>query len=193
MSEQKTENKNSAESKKRDIIFIGNINEKEVREAVEKIIEINTYDDKKSEEDENYIRKPINLYVHTSGGAVYDANFLVGIIQTSRTPVHTYAGGKIMSAGIYIYVSGHKRFATEMSTFMYHDMSVGLHNTIEGLKVNIRHYDRLRDRVDAYIIRRTNLPKRLMDNQNHIKEDLYLYAQEALRYGIVHEILPELA
>ncbi|MGV4321124.1 ATP-dependent Clp protease proteolytic subunit [Bacillus mojavensis] len=193
MSEQKTENKNSTESKKRDIIFIGNVNEEEIRKAVEKIIEINAYDDKKSEEDENYIRKPINLHVHTLGGAVYDANFLVGVIQTSRTPVHTYAGGKIMSAGFYIYISGHKRFATEMATFMYHDMSVGLHNTIEGLKVDIRHYDSLRDRIDAYIVRRTNLPKNLMDDQNRVKEDLYLYAEDALKYGIVHEILPELA
>ncbi|TWM14832.1 ATP-dependent Clp protease proteolytic subunit [Bacillus licheniformis] len=72
---------------------------------------------------------------------------------------------------------------------MYHDASTGQKDTVEGLKREIDHVEKLRDRYDQYIISRTMLPKELMDKTKRHKEELYLFADEALEYGIVDEII----
>ncbi|UUG68098.1 ATP-dependent Clp protease proteolytic subunit [Bacillus phage PK-3] len=183
----------SVEYKKRDHILGGKVGEDTIHSLVEKIIEINRFDERQLEKDKNYVAKPINIYINSIGGSMYDANFLIGVIQTSKTPVHTYAGGKIMSAGLYIFVAGHKRFTYELSTFMYHDGTVGLHNTIEGLKSDYEHQVNVRDRYDDYIARRTQLPKTVMDEMKKYHKDFYLNAEQAVEYGVAHEILKELA
>ncbi|MGG1060028.1 ATP-dependent Clp protease proteolytic subunit [Bacillus licheniformis] len=189
MSEKGKNNTQNSGGKKRDLILGGTVNEESIHKLVDKIIEINRYDEDKLEKDSSYTPKPIKIYVNTYGGALYDANMLIGIIESSKTPIHTYCSGKAMSAGLYIYVSGHKRFASKLATFMYHDASTGQKDTVEGLKREIDHVEKLRDRYDQYIISRTKLPKELMDKTKRHKEELYLFADEALEYGIVDEII----
>jgi ATP-dependent Clp protease, protease subunit len=176
--------------KKRDFILDGKVGEETIRKISENIIALNRYDEEQKENDESYVAKPINVILNTYGGSLYDANMLIGIIGTSQTPIHTYCHGKAMSAGFYIFSAGHKRFATPLATFMYHDGSVGLHNTVEGLKHDVNHMANLRDRYDAFILSRTNIPKQLMDESKRVKEDLYLFAEEAHKYGLVDELLP---
>lgn len=183
-------NENKTQGKKRDFILDGKVNEETVRKVSEAIIDINRYDEEQALKTVDYIRKPINLIINTYGGSLYDANMLIGVIETSKTPVHTYCYGKAMSAGFYIYASGHKRFATILATFMYHDGSVGLHNTIEGLKEDLQHMINLRDNYDNYILSRTNIPKQIIDEKKRVKEDLYLFAEQAKTYGLVDEIIP---
>lgn len=177
-------------SKKRDFILDGKVSEETIRKITEQIIEINCFDEEQEEKDVNYVRKPINLIINTYGGSLYDANLMIGVIETSKTPVHTYCHGKAMSAGLYIFASGHKRFATILATFMYHDGAVGMHDTIHGLQYNLKHQTELRDRYDNYIVSMTNLPKHIMDEKKRIKEDWYMFAEEALGYGLVDEIIP---
>lgn len=186
--ENNTTNNNSR--KKRDFILDGIVAEDTVRKIAEQIIDINRHDDEQEEKDSNYVRSPINLITNTYGGSIYDANLLIGVIETSKTPVHTHCYGKAMSAGLYIFASGHKRFATPLATFMYHDGSVGMHDTIHGLQHNLEHSTRLRDRYDNYIVSQTRLPKHIMDEKKRIKEDWYIFAEEALGYGLVDEIIP---
>lgn len=179
-----TNNQNNNDRKKRTHIIDGTVGEDNMRKAVEFIIDINSYDDSKE------TREPIKLIINTYGGSLYDANMLIGIIETSETPIYTYCHGKAMSAGFYIFVAGHKRFSTPLATFMYHDGSVGLHNSIEGLQASLNWQVALRDRYDEYILSKTKLPRKIMDESKRIKEDLYMPADEALEYGIVDEILP---
>jgi ATP-dependent Clp protease, protease subunit len=194
MSEQKNNNNNNNNcnktSKKRDFILDGTINESTSRTIAEKILDINNYDREKELKNDNYVAEPIKIYINSYGGVIYDANFIVGAIENSATPVHTYCHGKAMSAGFLIFISGHHRIASSFATFMYHDASVGMNDTIEALKISLEHYQDLRDLMDEYIIERTNLPRRLMDEHKRVKENLYLFAQEAKVYGIVDEIIP---
>jgi len=189
-SEAINENNERNNNKKRDFILDGKVGEDTVRKIVENIIEINRHDEEHIEKDSAYVVKPINIIINTYGGSLYDANMLIGVIETSKTPVHTYCFGKAMSAGFYIFSSGHKRFATRLATFMYHDASVGLHNTIEGLYHDLKHLENLRDMYDEYILSRTNIPKRVLDQSKMVKNDLYMFADEAHKYGLVDEILP---
>ena len=183
-------NQNVTVSKKRDFILDGKVGEETIRKISEAIIDINRYDEEQEEKNAQYVRKPINLIINTYGGSLYDANLMIGVIETSVTPVHTYCHGKAMSAGFYIFASGHKRFATPLATFMYHDGSVGMHDTIHGLGYTLEHYTELRDRYDNYMVSVTRLPKHIMDDKKNRKEDWYMFAEEALGYGLVDEIIP---
>lgn len=188
--EQQEEQQQVTSAKRREFILDGKVNEESVRKIAEAIIDINKYDREKIEENKSYVVKPFKLFINTYGGSLYDANMLIGLIETSETPIHTYCYGKAMSAGFYIFSAGHKRFATPLSTFMYHDASVGMHDTITGLKIDLEWYEKLRDQYDAYMVSVTNLPKHIMDKKKERKEDWYLTGEEAKGYGLVDELIP---
>lgn len=183
------ENKNQKNELNRRIMLNENVNETSIGKIVEKINEIINVDENRMLEDSSYEPKPIRLMINSYGGTIHDANLLIGIIESSPTPIYTYCYGKAMSAGLYIFVAGHRRFTSPLATFMYHDASVGYVNTIEGLKSNIEQSIKLRDRYDDYIVSRTNLPKHIMDEKKKLKEDWYLSGEEALGYGLADEII----
>jgi ATP-dependent Clp protease, protease subunit len=183
-------NNNNNNGKKRDFFLDGSVTEDTTRKIAESIIAINRYDDEQSALDSDYKRLPISLIVNTYGGNLYDANMLVGVIEISTTPVHTYNFGKAMSAGFLIFASGHTRFAHELATFMYHDASVGLHDSIEGLKESLKHYENLRDAMDKYLLCNSNLPKHIMDEHKKLKENWYISARDAHGYGLVDIVIP---
>lgn len=188
MSENKE--KNQVDKKKRTLILDAEVGVASIRKIVEAILDINEYDRDKESSVEGYVAKPIKLITNTFGGSVYEANFLISIMETSLTPVHTYTYGKTMSAGFYIFSAGHKRFASPLATFMYHDGSVGLHDSIEGLKENLEWQERVRDQMDDYIEAHTNIPREMMDYKKERKQDWYMTAKEAHSFGLVDEIIP---
>src|SRR5690606_42039934 len=75
-------------SKKRDFILDGKVGEDTIRKISEAIIDINRYDEEQEVKNSDYVRKPIELIINTYGGSLYDANLMIGVIETSKTPVH---------------------------------------------------------------------------------------------------------
>lgn len=179
---------NNKKALNRNIMLNENVTEVSIGKIVEKILEIITHDEE-HKNDVGYKVEPIKLFINSYGGNLYDANLLIGIIETSPTPIYTYCYGKAMSAGLYIFASGHKRFASPLATFMYHDASVGIHDSISGLKYTLESYTKLRDRYDEYIASKTNLPKHIMDEKKKVKEDWYLTGEEAVGYGLADELV----
>ena len=59
---------------------------------------------------------PIKMYIDSYGGAVYQCFGLLGVMDKSKTPIHTIVTGAAMSCGFMILISGHKRFGYELST-----------------------------------------------------------------------------
>lgn len=168
----------------RSIILDGKVNEESVRKVAEKIMDINIFDEKEKSKSSSYVPKPIKLLINTYGGSLHDANFLIGVIRTSETPVHTYCYGKAMSAGFYIFVSGAKRFTTKLAKFMYHDASVGLHSTIEGLKQSLEESITLRDDYNDWIVSMTNIKIEELAEKNRMKEDWFMTGTEAVDKGV---------
>lgn len=175
--------------KNRTIILDGEISEASARKVCEQIIAINYFDAECEYNNKDYVRNPINLIVNSFGGTVYDGNLIIGVIRTSDTPVDTYCFGKAMSAGLAIFISGRNRFAGELATFMYHDASVGIINSIDGLINPVNHFTKLRNMCDQFILENTKMPKHIMDKKKEIKEDWYFFAEEAVAWGVADEII----
>lgn len=132
-------------------------------------------------------RKPIWVFVHTYGGALYHALNLIDAMTASETPIYTVNAGIAFSAGCEILLAGSKRFAMKHSTAMIHSGSGGFDGTYEQTEQMIGHYRALMKRMDEYNLARTNIDEKMLKKKK--AADWYFTAEEQLANGIVHEIV----
>jgi ATP-dependent Clp protease protease subunit len=188
--EEKVEKEKRQAVSKREFFLNDGVSAGSVKDIITGILEVNRYDAERERRDSDYQRQPIRLIVNTYGGSVYDGFGLVAVIDTSETPVHTYLYGKAMSMGLIIFASGHRRFAHPLGTLMYHQISVGAQDKIEGIEQVIAQSHKLNEAYDNYLLAVSNIPKKKLDQAKKQKQELYMFALEAIEYGLVDEILP---
>jgi ATP-dependent Clp protease protease subunit len=146
-------------------------------------------DDNKEEKEKNFTREPIKIYINSYGGSVYDMWALIDIMLNSKTPIHTYCTGYAMSAAFKIFLAGHKRFATKHATFMYHQMSCKRHGKYQDLVEDREQMDYLQKSIEEYVVERTNLTQADMDDIRERKKDFYIHSKDAVKWGIVDEVI----
>lgn len=176
--------------KERIIIFSDFIEIDPIRKAMEKIIEINRIDDEKEQKEVGYKREPIKFVINSYGGNVYDGFALMALMETSKTPVHTYCYGYAMSMGLSIFLAGVKRFAHPLVTFMYHQISTGAYyDKIKEIKQGLEQSCRLERMYDEFMLKRTNILKEKLDAVKEAKDDWFFGLDEAKKLGVVHEVI----
>lgn len=162
-------------------------------EIIQQINSINKYDDLQEKyfniEGHVYNRKPITIYVSSFGGSVYDGLSLVGIIQSSKTPIHTIATGKVMSMGFIIALVGHKRFCTKYTTFMVHSVSSFIWGTTKHMEEDLAESKRVQRILYDIIINKSKIYQSTLDNLTTKKIDWYFDEEQALKMNVVDEIL----
>lgn len=154
------------------------------------IISINKSDDKKEKELNGFERRPIELYINCEGGSVISGFSIIDVILNSKTPVHTICNGCAMSMGLHILVSGHKRYAMPHSVMMFHQISTGGNYIQCKTLADFSEYlVNMNKRLSDFIIERTKMTKTMIDENYNTKEDKYIFPEEALKLGIVDEII----
>lgn len=146
-------------------------------------------DDEKEAKEVGFTRQPIKIYIQSYGGCVDDMWTLVDIMLSSKTPIHTYCTGYAMSAGLFIFVAGHKRFATKHSKFMYHQMSYGMEGTQQEFEEIADYKKYVQSILELYIVERTKIKQSQLKENRVKKQDWFIFAQEALELGIVTDII----
>lgn len=174
---------------KRIFILSSQINQKSVSEIIESIFDINQDDDHKLTQYKNYEREPIKIILNTYGGSVYDGLGLIGAIEQSTTPIHITCLGSAMSMGLFILVSGHKRYMHKYSTVMYHQISSFVYDKIEGIKLELEEAQRLEKVCEDLLLRHTYITKEQLDDYKERKAEWFIPAEEAFKLGIVDRIL----
>jgi ATP-dependent Clp endopeptidase proteolytic subunit ClpP len=135
-----------------------------------------------------YTPKPIEIYISSYGGSVYDGLALVGAIESSVVPVHTIVTGKAMSMGLIISIVGHKRFATNYSTFMYHQVSSQIWGTVQHMEEDLVEAQRLQKVLEGIVTSKTLISEKRLAKIKKLKKDAYMDTQEAYEYGLIDEI-----
>lgn len=146
-------------------------------------------DDKEESEKKDFKREPIQIYINSGGGDVYDMWALIDIIEHSKSPIYTYCTGYAMSAAFKIFLAGHKRFATRHATFMYHQMNCYRHGKYQDLVEDREEMDYLNRANEQYVMERTKISQEYIDEIRQKKQDVYFHADEALKLGIIDEII----
>jgi ATP-dependent Clp protease protease subunit len=165
------------------IITLGDIETEIVNDIIHSIYEINEEDVKKQTTD------PIKLIINSVGGEIYSGLALIDVINTSLTPIHTICHGSAMSMGLIVFVAGHHRTASPNATFMYHEAMYGLEGKTAYHKQEMKEANRVDKICDDYLLSKTKLTQKLLDNVKNTQAEWYFDAETALKHGIVSEIL----
>lgn len=149
------------EPKIRDLFFNKQVDQSSIGELTKSIVEI-INDDKHLKKISKimgykYEPKPINIYIDSYGGHVYQILGLISIIEKSKTPIHTIVTGCAMSCGFLLLLSGHKRFAYPLSTVLYHQVSNGVWGKLKDIEDDISETKRLQKILEDFTMRKTNI------------------------------------
>ena len=164
----------------RNILLSEEITSSSVEKVINTIMTINYDDDLKESEYKDWVREPIKLFINTNGGNAYDAYALGDIIRTSKTPIYTIALGWCMSAGLIIYLFGHKRFMSAYATLMYHDIATYAAGKSEYVKQELSEMKRLANMMNQLIISTSKVGLKTLEDYINRKAEWYIDAATAL-------------
>lgn len=190
--------------KERTITIFNDVEEGTMSTAIEKIFQIN-------QEDKEWIKNVRNLMttsgakfnpsnidiemphiqilLSTYGGTAYDGISLYDAIKNSKTEVDITCFGKIMSMGIVLLLASKTRRAYRNTTFMIHEGSSGAIGKISDMEDSVDEAKRLNDIYFDIIESEAKIPKAKLDEIRKTRKDWYFTAEEALKYGLITEII----
>lgn len=139
-------------------------------------------------------KEKIELFVGSFGGSEYEMFALYDVIQTLKSPIHTVAMGKCMSAAPLLVAAGcpGERWATPNTWFMVHQgWDEFGEKRYDDLQRDITHMKEMGKVWYALMEKHTKKNaafwKRLCDKSG----DTYFDAQQALEWGIVDSLWDE--
>lgn len=179
--------------KARELYFQKQVNQDTVAALSKDLLEIDKHDQylKKlySCHGQEYKAEPIQLYIDSYGGSVYQCFGLLGIMEQSKTPITTIVTGVAMSAGFMIAISGHHRKAYKHATFMYHQLSSAAWGTMADLIQQVEEAQRLQNKIHAIVTAKTKITLPLLEDNFNRKLDWFMDVNIAKEYGCLDEVI----
>lgn len=130
---------------------------------------------------------PIKLYINSDGGEVFGALSVVDRIKTSDVPVHSYIEGLVASAATLISVSCHKRYIRKNSIILIHQIRSWFGGTHENFKDEAHNLDVLSNIIKQIYLKNTKFTEQELTKL--LKRDIYLSAEDAVKYGLADKIV----
>jgi ATP-dependent Clp protease protease subunit len=166
------------------IITLGEIESEYVNSVIQLIYEINEEDGRKTQVE------PIKLIINSSGGDVYHSFALVDVISNSPTPIYTICHGMVMSAALIVYAAGHKRFASQRATFMYHEIAWAIQQEkMQYHSQEVKEGERMWKIYDDYLLSRTQFTQKQLSDVINTRSEWYFDVETAHKHGLVDEII----
>lgn len=131
---------------------------------------------------------PITLYINSTGGDAYAALCVASAIMSATTPITTVCLGSAQSGAALILASGHIRKMYRYSTLMLHlPKATSDVSTSKELASQTKGIEMLDEDIYDLLVNKTIMTKRIIKNK--LISDWFLGATEALKYGIIDEII----
>ena len=189
MSEKKNEmwkNKLWETTKKtRTVLFSEAVTSRSVQDAIQQLLALEADDPKKQ----------ITLLLNSPGGSVDSGYALVDVIRFMKPPLRVVSMGLVASMGISILLSVEKkqRFSLPNTRFMLHQPRYfdTVRGTASDLEITAIEMVKMKDKSNQEIAKATGQPVEKV--QKDTARDLWLDAEEALEYGLIHQIVTGVA
>ena len=165
--------------KNRIIYFKGEVNELKTSETVKSLIQ---YDLEKPNKD-------ILMIIDSYGGYVDSFVAIHDTMKMIKSNVATLCLGKAMSAAFMLLITGQKgkRFITENSRIMVHELSTFCGGKYSELENDLKEAERMQKFLENLILKYTSVSKDKL--KKLLMKDAYITAEKALEYGMVDHIV----
>lgn len=162
----------------RTVVISGEINDEVARDVCNKLLLLESMSD-----------DPINLFISTQGGHVDSGFYIRDMINFIKPKVNIIGSGWVVSAGIFIYLSGEKerRYSLPNTRFMMHQPSGGAQGQSTELEITAKEIVRTRRKINEIIAQETGQSVEKVEEDTN--RDYWLTAEEAQQYGIVNKII----
>ena len=171
---------------KNNIYFYGTVTPDSCRVLGNKLHEL-IKSHKSFKNDFNTDPPPINLHLQSPGGSLINTFYVLDILIKSDVPIHTYVDGYVASAASLISVVGQKRFMTDNSMIMIHQLYSGNEGKFKELDDEMINLNTFMSMIKKVYLKYTNIiPTKLDDILEH---DLWLDSKKCLEFGLVDEII----
>jgi ATP-dependent Clp protease protease subunit len=133
--------------------------------------------------------KDIHFYINSPGGSVTAGMAIYDAMQVIRPDVRTYCIGQCASMGAWLLAAGAKgkRYALPNSRVMIHQPFGGAGGQAEDIRLQAQEIIGLKKRMIEILAHHTGQPHAKIEDD--VDRDFYLGAEEAVKYGIVDEVL----
>ena len=185
---------NSSSPPMRVISLFGDLDEEHIQDVCNSLLYLNhTRHDPLPQESIDLITKPIEFYISTWGGdalgmfAIYD---LMRMIR-NECPIHTFAIGKVMSAGVLLLAAGTKgeRKIGRNTRIMLHSVRGSHMGNIHLLENEMNETRWIQNQHIEALVKETRLTKKKLNTMLNKKVDVYLSAEDAIELGIADIIV----
>lgn len=130
---------------------------------------------------------PIHLHIQSYGGSLLHTFYIMDLIKTLKTPVYTYIDGFAASAATLMSVCGKRRFMTESSVMLVHQLSSGASGKFEEIKNEYSNLVEFMEIIKKTYLNNSNISSQHLDDL--LKQDLWLNSKKSLEYGFIDEII----
>jgi ATP-dependent Clp protease protease subunit len=132
-------------------------------------------------------KKPINVYINTPGGSVYDGLAIYDISRLIKAPIRTVSMGLVASMGIILMLMGTERCATKNCAFMIHQPSTMAYGPAADIEITAKMIISLKEKMFQIISEHTGQPADKI--KTDAERDYWLSVDEAKEYGLITKIL----
>ena len=132
---------------------------------------------------------PIQMYISSPGGVIYAGMGIYDTMQMIPNPISTVAVGFTASFGTLLLTAGTKgrRYALPNATIHMHQPLGGAQGQASDIEIQANEILRLKKKVNDILSSSTG--KSYEEVENDTSRDIYLTADQAVKYGLVDEIL----
>jgi ATP-dependent Clp protease protease subunit len=134
---------------------------------------------------------PINMYINSGGGSVYDGLAVYDLMQYIKCPVHTYVTGMAASMGSFIAQSGEPghRYLLPNSITMIHQPSSGTRGKVSDMEIDLMEGLRIKKMMTELYAKHNSKGITYDQFVPLLDRDKWLTAPQAIELGLADVII----
>ena len=134
----------------------------------------------------------IKLYINSPGGSVYDGLAIYDTMNLIKPDVATYGIGLQASMGAFLLSSGAKgkRFALPHAKVMIHQPSSGTRGKVTDMEIDLKESLEVKEMLAKILAKNTG--QKLAKVKADMERDYWMSPDEALKYGLIDQVLAKL-
>jgi len=131
---------------------------------------------------------PINVIINSPGGCMYEMFSIIDYMHNLKVKTNITCRGFAMSAAAMILACGTgKRSASKHSTIMLHEGSAWNIGKNSDIQASAKHSLHMESMANNLLAKKTKKTAKWW--KENTRTDLFLSAKEALKYGIIDEVV----